>query len=66
MGINILLGIKYAICIVLLWGVIMAPAWLARQNGRAKYDMFLVRIYNWLFGWTGVGWLLALFLGVRK
>ncbi len=64
--IDILYLLKYVACVLILIGIVLAPAWLARQNARDKYDMLLVRIYNWLFGWTGVGWLIALVLGVKK
>jgi hypothetical protein len=66
LGINILLILKYALCVAIMVGIILAPAWLARVNGKGKYDMLLVRISSWLFGWTGIGWLYALFLSVRK
>ena len=63
-GINVLLIIKYAAAIAIVIG--MAPAYLARVSGRDKYNMLLVRIYSWLFGWTGIGWLIALFWGIKK
>jgi hypothetical protein len=58
--------LKYALCAAILAGVYMAPAWLARQNGKNGYNMLLVRVSGWFFGWTGVGWLWALYLAVRK
>jgi hypothetical protein len=66
LGINLLLILKYALCAAIAVGIILAPAWLARLNGKGKYDMLLVRISSWLFGWTGIGWLYALFISVRK
>ncbi len=66
MGINILLIVKYALAIAIVWCIVMAPAYLARQTSKKKYDMMRVRVSSWLFGWTGIGWLIALIFGVRK
>lgn len=63
---TVLLILKYAICIAIVTGIALAPAYLARVAGRKKYDMLLVRCYSWLFGWTGIGWLIALWWGVKK
>jgi hypothetical protein len=52
--------------LVLLFAIMMAPAWLAAENGKGKFDAGLVRIASWLFGWTGVGWLFALYWAVKK
>lgn len=65
-NINILLVIKYTMATAIVLGIMLAPAYLARVAGRGKYDMLLVRIYSWLFGWTGIGWLVALFWGIKK
>lgn len=61
-----LLVIKYIVSIAIVLAIILAPAWLARQNGRSKNDMILVRLGSWLFLWTGVGWLWALFWSSKK
>ncbi|MBD5389150.1 hypothetical protein HDR63_02755 [bacterium] len=66
MGVNILLMVKYVIGALIVVGIALAPAYLARVAGRKKYDMLLVRGYSWLFGWTGIGWLIALWWGVKK
>ncbi len=63
---NILLYVKYAIAIAILLVIILAPAWIARQTKRDKTEMAIIRISSWLFGWTGVGWLVALYLAARK
>lgn len=63
---DILLSLKYAAAAVVLVVIILAPAWLARQTKKDKWDMGMVRIASWLFGWTGVGWLWALWIAVRK
>ena len=61
-----LLVIKYIVSIAIVLAIILAPAWLARQNGRSKNDMILVRLGSWLFLWTGIGWLWALFWSSKK
>ncbi len=63
---DILLYIKYAAAVAILIVIFLAPAWLARQTKKGKFDMGVVRIASWLFGWTGVGWLVALYWAVRK
>ena len=57
---------KYVFATVLVVGVILAPAWLAAKNGKDKIDALRVRVASWVFGWTGIGWLLALFWAIRK
>ena len=66
MPFDILLVIKYAIAIMILIAIVLAPAWLARQTGKNKQDMILVRLASWIFGWTGIGWLWALFWAAKK
>lgn len=63
---DVIVAIKYAASIAIVLAIVLAPAWLARQNGRAKNDMILVRLGSWLFLWTGVGWLWALFWSAKK
>ena len=64
--INFLLIIKYTLAVLLTIGVFMAPAWVARQNGKGKTDMHAVRLGSWIFGWSIIGWLWALFWATRK
>ena len=64
--INFLLIIKYTLAVLLTISVFMAPAWVARQNGKGKPDMHAVRLGSWIFGWSIIGWLWALFLATRK
>ena len=66
MPFDILLVIKYAIAIMILIVIVLAPAWLARQTGKSKQDMILVRLASWIFGWTGIGWLWSLFWASKK
>ncbi|MBN1325000.1 MAG: superinfection immunity protein [Alphaproteobacteria bacterium] len=63
---NILLFIKYIICGAIVVGVVLAPAYIARLNGKDKYNMLLVRASSWLLGWTGIGWLWSLFWSTKK
>lgn len=63
---DILLALKYLAAIAILTVVILTPAWLARQTGKSKQDMILVRLASWIFGWTGIGWLWALFWSAKK
>lgn len=63
---DILLALKYLAAITILAVVILTPAWLARQTGKSKQDMILVRLASWIFGWTGIGWLWALFWSAKK
>ena len=65
-NLDILLIIKYTIAVILTVGIILAPAWIARQNGKGKPDMHAVRLGSWIFAWSFIGWLWALFWGVRK
>jgi len=62
----IFLYFKYAVAITLIIVVALAPAWIARQNKKNKMQMVWVRIYSWLFGWTGIGWLIALYIAAKK
>ena len=66
LGINFLLVLKYIIAIAIVVIVICAPAYLARQNKKSAYDMVLIRIASWLFSWTGIGWLWALYWAIKK
>ena len=66
MSFDILLARKYVASVAIVLAIILAPAWLARQNNRAKNDMILVRLGSWLFLWTGIGWLWALFWSAKK
>ena len=63
---DILVIAKFIICVAITIGIFMAPAWVARQNGKGKPDMHAVRLGSWVFGWSIVGWLWSLFWAVRK
>ncbi len=63
---DIFLVAKYIVAAIIAVVIFMAPAWLARQTKKGKQDMILVRLGSWIFGWSGIGWLWALFFAVRK
>ena len=63
---DVLLCLKYAVAAMILLIIGLAPAWLARQTQKDKLDMVMIRCASWLLGWTGVGWLWALWTAVRK
>ena len=63
---TIILTIKYILATSIFVGIVCAPAWIARQTGKNKQDMFLVRLGSWLFVWSIVGWFYALVVGTRK
>lgn len=63
---EILLIAKYAACILVLLGLILAPAWVARQNGKGKPAMHAVRLGSWVFGWSLIGWIYALYQAIKK
>jgi len=48
----------------IVWCVLMTPVHFAGLNKKPKNDMGRVRIACWLFGWTGIGWLWALWLAL--
>ena len=63
---TIILIAKYVAYTVLLFGVIMTPAWIARQNDKKPLDMARIRVASWVFGWSVIGWLWALLIAIRK
>ncbi len=65
-GINILLILKYAVAIFIFVCLIMAPTYLAIVNDSSKYNRMRVRVGSWMFGWTFIGWLFALFVSTKK
>ena len=61
-----ILIIKYIVAGLALCAVILAPAYLAAKNDKAKADAMRIRVASWVFGWTGIGWLLALIWAIKK
>lgn len=58
--------LKYTAAAALLFLIVMAPAYLARQTKKDKTNMGMVRLASWTLGWTLIGWLWALFKSTRK
>ena len=63
---DIILYIKYTLGAIIFFAILMAPAWVARQCDKDKTKMTRVRAGSWLFGWSIIGWFIALFIGIRK
>ncbi|MBO7559825.1 MAG: superinfection immunity protein [Alphaproteobacteria bacterium] len=61
-----ILIIKYIVAGLALVAIILAPAYLAAKSEKPKTVAMRIRIASWVFGWTGIGWLLALFWAVKK
>ncbi len=57
---------KYIGAILIFLGIVMTPAYLARQTKKDGPTMGRTRLASWVFGWTGIGWLYALFLAAKK
>lgn len=66
LSLNLGLIIKYIFGVMICIAIICTPAYLARQTKKDKINMGYVRLGSWLFGWTIIGWLFALFWGSRK
>lgn len=66
MDAHTILIVKYVFATAAIIGVILAPAWMAAKNDKGKVDVMRVRVASWVFGWTGIGWLLALFWAIKK
>lgn len=63
---GLLLGLKYVVAIAVVICIVLAPAYLATANGRSKYDTMRTRMGSWMFGWSFIGWLFALFISAKK
>ena len=61
-----MLTVKYIVAICLFVCIMLTPAYLAAANGKSKYDVMRVRCGSWLFGWSFIGWLFALFVSAKK
>jgi hypothetical protein len=61
-----LITLKYILAALLVFAILMAPAWFVSQTKKDKLDHGIVRTASWLFGWTGIGWLFALWWAIRK
>lgn len=65
-GAEHILIIKYIVAVGTLVVIVLAPAYLAAKNDKSKAVAMRIRVASWVFGWTGIGWLLALFWAVKK
>ena len=63
---SIFLYLKYALATIIVTTIILAPAWLGRQTKKNNATTVRIRIYSWLLGWTIIGWLIALYIAVKK
>lgn len=63
---EILIIVKFIACITITIGIFMAPAWVARQNGKGKPQMQHVRLASWVFGWSVIGWIWAMYWATKK
>ena len=61
-----ILIVKYVAAICVLVAIIMAPAYLAVQTKKDKVAAMRIRLASWIFGWTIIGWFLALFWAIKK
>ncbi|GHS96878.1 hypothetical protein FACS189421_02690 [Bacteroidia bacterium] len=58
--------VQYAAQIWIVVAIVFAPEWLGRKNKKGAADMVVVRAAAFLFGWTGVGYMYALYVAARK
>ncbi len=63
---GILIGVKYIIGAMILLAIILTPVYIASANEKSKYDMMRTRMGSWMFGWSCIGWLFALFISAKK
>ena len=64
--ISFIFAAKYIAATLLLVAIILAPAWVARQNNKDKIEMGRVRMASWVCGWSILAWLWALIVATRK
>ncbi|MBR5903941.1 MAG: superinfection immunity protein [Alphaproteobacteria bacterium] len=65
-NINFSLILQYAVMVGILVVIFLTPSFLAAENGKSKYDNMRVRVGSWLFGWSFIGWIFALFISSKK
>jgi hypothetical protein len=63
---DILIVLKHIIVVCIFVCLVLTPAYLAAANGSAKYDRMRARVGSWLFGWSIIGWIFALFVSAKK
>lgn len=64
---DVLIIAKYIAGAYLVALVVIAPLWIAQmKNPKDKPYTGIVRLGALVFGWTGIGWLIALFFATKK
>ena len=63
---ELIITIKYMGSYCAIAGVWMAPLYLAHRVKKDKTDLMIVSASSIMFGWTGVGWLFALYWAAKK
>ena len=63
---DILPILKYAVVVGIFVAIVLTPAYLACANGSKPYDCMRTRCGSWLFGWSFIGWIFALFVSAKK
>ena len=63
---DIILVLKYIVAFAILACIVLTPAYMAAANGKSKLDLSITRFGSWLFGWSFIGWLFALFISAKK
>jgi len=48
--------------LLILFGLAMIPPHLGGLNKKSTYNMARIKIACWAFGWTGIGYVYALYL----
>ena len=65
-GVNVFLVLRYIIAGLLVICIFFAPSYLGAANDKKKHELVEIRGLSWLFGYSIVGWLAALFIASRK
>ena len=63
---DILYLLKYILVVCIFVCIVLAPAYLACANDASKDNRMRARVGSWLFGWSFVGWIFALFASAKK
>jgi hypothetical protein len=62
----VLAGLKHAVCAGAIACIAFAPAWLAEKNNKDNLVVVRVRASAWIFGWTIIGYFVALYIAAKK
>jgi hypothetical protein len=63
---DLIITAKYIGSYGVIAGVWIAPSYLANRLKKNKTDQMIVNASSIMFGWTGVGWLFALYWAAKK